>query len=123
VRLSGKKLRAPDVSFVRSNQWTEAVALKRGYADVAPALAVEIYSPGNTPGEMKQKREDFFAAGTELFWIVYPDRREIEVFTAPENPLILGERDTLDGGAVLPGFTLRVADLFKAVDLGPDTTG
>jgi Uma2 family endonuclease len=120
VWLLGKKLRSPDVSFVRRDQRPGGRLLVRGYAEIAPALAVEIFSPGNTAGEMKQKRRDFFAAGTELFWIVYPERREIEVFTAPEAPCaVLGLADTLDGGAVLPEFTLPVAELFAAVDLGP----
>ena len=124
VWLFGKKLRSPDVSFVRRDQRPSGRLLVRGYADIAPALAVEIFSPGNTAGEMKQKRRDFFAAGTELFWIVYPERRGIEIFTAPETPCaVLGLEDTLDGGAVLPGFTLRVAELFAALDLGEERTG
>jgi Uma2 family endonuclease len=113
---------APDVSFVRRDQRPHGRLLARGYADVAPALAVEVFSPGNTAGEMEGKRKDFFAAGTELFWIVYPERREIEVSTGPETHVTLGQTDTLDGGTVLPGFSLRIAELFAAVDLGETPT-
>lgn len=111
-------LRAPDVSFSRRDQRPGERILEEGYADVAPALAVEIFSPGNTTAELERKRDEFFAAGTELFWIVYPERQEIVVSTSPRDHRTLGPADTLDGGTVLPGFTLRVAELFERVKLG-----
>lgn len=118
VRLFGRQLRAPDVSFVRSDQRPGGEVLSQGYADIAPVLAVEIFSPGNTTAELERKRAEFFAAGTELFWIVYPERREIVVSTGSDQHRSLGPDDTLDGGSVLPGFTLRVAELFERVNLG-----
>jgi Uma2 family endonuclease len=123
VRLFGKQLRAPDVSFVRRDQRPGGRLLDTGYPSTAPALAVEVFSPGNTQGEIEQKRDDFFAAGTELFWIVYPDRQGIEVSTGPRDHRIFGRDDLLDGGTVLPGFSIKVADLFTNIDLGdPDAT-
>lgn len=119
VRLFGTHLRAPDVSFVRRDQRPHGRPLKQGYADVAPALAAEIFSPGNTIRELEDKRDQFFAAGTELFWIVYPQRAEIEVSTGPDQHRTLRRDDVLDGGSVLPGFSVKVADIFDAVDLGP----
>jgi Uma2 family endonuclease len=119
VLLFGKQLRAPDVSFVRRDERPGGRPIRRGYADVAPALAVEVFSPGNTAGEMQQKRAEFFAAGTELFWIVYPDREEVEVWTGPETHRTLRGKDVLDGGTVLPGFEVKVADIFANLDLGP----
>ena len=117
-RLFGRLLRAPDISYIRRDDRPDGEILSTGYADVAPALAVEIFSPGNTTAELERKRGEFFAAGTELFWIVYPERREIVVSTGPEEHSTLGPDDTLDGGTVLPGFTLRVAELFERVNLG-----
>jgi Uma2 family endonuclease len=119
VRLFGTQLRAPDVSFVRREQRPGGRPLRKGYASVAPALAVEIFSPGNTVPELEQKRSEFFAAGTELFWIIYPERQEIEVSTGAHIHRTLGRNDVIDGGSVLPGFSAKVADLFDAADLGP----
>ena len=122
TRLFGTQLRAPDVSFVRRDQRPGGKLLKRGYAEVAPALVVEVFSPGNTMREMEQKRHEFFAAGTELFWIVYPDRQEVEISTDPETHRILAQDDTLDGGTVLPGFSVKVGEIFAALEWG-DATG
>jgi Uma2 family endonuclease len=118
VRLFGTQLRAPDVSFARRDQRPGGRVLSRGYADVAPALAVEVFSPGNTVREIEQKRNEFFEAGTELFWVVYPERQEVEVWTGPDEHQVLGRDDLLEGGTVLPGFSVQVADLFANIDLG-----
>ncbi len=117
VRLFGEQLRAPDISFAKRDQRPEGRPLSHGYSDVAPALAVEVFSPGNTLGEMQQKRTEFFAAGTELFWIVSPDRREVEVWTDPETHTTLSQNDQLTGGRVLPEFAVNVADIFAVLDL------
>lgn len=117
VRLFGVQLRAPHVSFVRRDQRPGNRLLDTGYPNVAPALAVEVFSPGNTVAEIEEKRNDFFAAGTELFWVVYPDRQEIEVSTDSRTHRILTRDDVLDGGSVLPGFSMNVADLFANIDL------
>ena len=121
--LSDTQLRAPDISFVRRDQRSEGKLPDQGYTDIAPALVVEVFSPGNTAKEMEQKRREFFAAGTELFWIVYPDRQEIEVFTDTESHRLLRRDDTLDGGTVLPGFSVKVSEIFAAVELGDDPDG
>lgn len=118
VRLFGKHLRAPDVSFIRRDQRPDGKLLDVGYADAAPALAIEVFSPGNTVQEMERKRREFFAAGSELFWIVDPERHEIAVYTDPDNCRVLRSGDTLDGGTVLPGFSLQVTNLFAAIELG-----
>jgi Uma2 family endonuclease len=117
VWLLGTHLRAPDVSFFRRDQMPGGELPETGYADVAPALAVEVVSPGNTPREMEQKREIFFAAGTELFWIVFPDRREVEVWSDPRMHRVLGDDDVIDGGNVLPGFSVPVAQLFANLNV------
>jgi Uma2 family endonuclease len=116
-RLFGRVMRAPDVSFSRRDQRAGGRPLDHGYSRTAPALAVEVFSPGNTVRELEQKRAEFFKAGTEMFWIVYPEQEEIVVATPTTDPRTLRRDDILDGGAVLPGFSLRVGDLFAAIEL------
>lgn len=120
-RLFGRLMRAPDVSFSRRDQRAGGKPLDRGYSRTAPALAVEVFSPGNTVRELEQKRAEFFKAGTEMFWIVYPEQEQIVVATPDSEPRTLHGDDILEGGAVLPGFTLKVGDLFAAVNLDADS--
>jgi Uma2 family endonuclease len=122
-RLFGRLMRAPDVSFSRRDQRAGGKPLDHGYSRTAPALAVEVFSPGNTVRELEQKRAEFFKAGTEMFWIVYPEQEQIVVATPDCQPQALKGDDVLDGGSVLPGFTLRVGDLFAAINLDADAGG
>lgn len=110
-------LRAPDVSFTRKEQQPDGLR-KKGYSDVAPVLVAEVLSPGNTAEEMARKRKEFFDRGTELFWIVDPLARTIDIYTSPETPdATLRESDVLTGAPVLPEFQLRLRELFDAADL------
>lgn len=118
VRLFGTQLRAPDASFVRRDQRPAGRLLSQGYADVAPALAVEVLSPGNTAREIERKRNEFFEAGTELFWVISLDRQEVVISTGTTEHRVLGRDDVLDGGTVLPGFSVKVSELFANIDLG-----
>jgi Uma2 family endonuclease len=65
---------------------------------------------------MAIKRQDYFAAGVELVWEVNPRSRTVAVYTAPAQFTTLTVADTLDGGTVLPGFTLPVRELFDELD-------
>ena len=115
IRLLGRQLRLPDVSYF---PW---VQMPPGFLDarvgtVSPALAVEVLSDSNTRAEMEQKRQEYFAAGTLLVWMVDPRTETVAVYTDPTAHTTLTTTDTLDGGAVLPGFAVPVADLFSYLD-------
>jgi len=47
-----------------------------------------------------------------LVWLVDPKYKQVTVFSAKRPPVVLLEDDTLDGGTLLPGFTLAVAEIF-----------
>jgi Uma2 family endonuclease len=47
-----------------------------------------------------------------LLWLVYPNRNEVEVYIKGELHQTLGVDDSLDGGDVLPDFTLAVKNIF-----------
>jgi Uma2 family endonuclease len=116
LRLMPGLVRIPDVSFV---SWQRVPVPGQIPTEpipaLAPNLAVEVLSEGNTPGEMTRKLKEYFLAGVQLVWFVDPARRTVEVFTAPDASTLFAEEQTLDGGAVLPGFTLPLARLFARV--------
>jgi len=59
------------------------------------------------------KLKDYFDANVELVWFVDPRSRPAQVFTTPAKPTTVTEQQSLDGGTVLPGFTLSLGDLFQ----------
>jgi Uma2 family endonuclease len=119
MRLRPGQQRLPDLSFTAWANLPSGTAHLQSVALYAPDLAVEILSDSNTPAEMTRKRSEYFAAGTQLVWIIDPDARTVDVFTDPTTHTLLTAADTLDGGAVLPGFTLPLADLFNDPQLNP----
>jgi len=106
-------VRAPDISFTSN---ARLQPLTGEYLQVAPDLAVEVASPGNTVDDMNQKIEQYFAAGVRLVWVLYPKTRTIYVYTSARKVTILGLEDTLEGGDVLPGFAVSVREIFAVLD-------
>ena len=113
LKLFPGMIRIPDVSFLSWARVPPGTITRRVAAPaVAPDLAVEVISLSNTKKEMDQKLQDYFASGSRLVWYFDPGPRTVTVFTAPEQSTILREDQTLDGGAVLPGFALPLRGFF-----------
>jgi Uma2 family endonuclease len=110
LRLMPGIVRIPDVSFV---SWERLPANYGQIPPIAPDLAVEVLSPTNTPREMERKLHEYFAAGTRLVWYFDLKLRTVTVYTAPDRFTVLDESQTLDGGDVLPGFSLPLRELFE----------
>ena len=104
-------VRGPDASYVSAER-LKAWNGKGPFFEGAPDLAVEVLSPSNTRAEMTEKVAEYLSAGGKEVWIADADRRQLTVHREGEAPRILGPEDTLDGGDVLPGFSVRVSALF-----------
>lgn len=122
MRLFPGRVRIPDAAFVAWDRLPGRRVPTEPIPAVAPNLAVEVWSPSNTSGEMALKRQEYFAAGVQLVWEVYPTSRTVQVFTAPEQSTTFQATDTLDGGSVLPGFTLPLQSLFEELDESGDAS-
>lgn len=109
----GDTVRAPDVGFIRREQLPHGMP-DTGYIPAPPDLAVEIVSPNDPADEIEAKIQDYLEGGTRLIWYFYPKTRTLHVITA-SGATRLNEHDTLDGGAVLPGFTLPLSALFAEI--------
>ena len=104
-------VRAPDIAFIKRERVDE-IGDTKGYWVGAPDLAVEVLSPDDRVAEVEEKVSEWLSAGTGLVWVVSPKLRTITVYRSLSNIEILTEKDTLDGGDVVPGFQFPVADLF-----------
>lgn len=102
----------PDIAFVRADRLPPEHQ-REGIMPLAPDLAVEVLSPSNRPAEMAEKIALYQRGGVRLVWVVRPRPRAVAVHPLGREPYTLHEGDVLDGGDVLPGFTVLVADLFR----------
>ena len=99
----------PDAAFMSYARQPERPNI--AYNPVAPDLAIEMLSPGNTKDEIAYKVSNYMAAGTVL-WLGNPDKKIIDVYIPGQPVKRLRMGDILDGGDVLPGFQVTLADIF-----------
>jgi len=102
---------APDAAFVSNERLPEIP--RTGYARIAPDLAVEVISPTDLYTEVAKKVAAYLEFGTPLVWVVDPEMQTVAVHTSA-GARTIGIDGELDGGDVLPGFTLAVKDIFPS---------
>ena len=110
-KLAEDMVRAPDAAFIRRER-VEAVGLTTGFWPGAPDLAAEVISPGDTYAEVEDKVADWLDAGTRLVVVVNPSTQAVALHYSRSNIRILTTDDVLDGGEVVPNWTLPVRDIF-----------
>ena len=104
-------VRAPDVAFV-SRERMEAVGDIEGYWPGAPDLVVEVISPNDSYTEVEEKVFDWLEAGSRMVVVLNPRKRVVTVYRSLTDITVLTENDTLQGGNVVPGWTMPVRVLF-----------
>ncbi len=104
-------VRAPDVAFVATDRQPDADA--SGFYRGAPDLAIEVLSPDDRPGDVRDKVRDYLGAGTPMVAIVDPMARTVTVHRPGATPRVLRENDTLDLDPIVSGFSVPVGSLFE----------
>jgi Uma2 family endonuclease len=112
IRLFPGLVRIPDVAFASWGCFPDRKRPKTRIPQIAPDLVVEVLSKGNTKPEMAKKLGEYFEAGVRVVWLVDHRKRTVRVHTSLDQSVLLKTGQTLDGGAVLPGFVLRLDELF-----------
>jgi Uma2 family endonuclease len=116
TRLFGDTVRGPDVAFVAWARLRGGRIPTEPVPDLVPNFVIEVLSKGNTYAEMSRKRREFFHAGVELLWMVDHRARTITVFRSPQDAAVLTDGQIADGGTVLPGLQVNIAELFNRLD-------
>ncbi len=107
-------LLGPDVAFTRHESLPQSDPRK--WTPQMPDLAVEIKSPSNSRAELRRKAAIYLRNGSQLVWLVLPERKAVEVCRLGRDGEIeyefIGENGSLSGENVLPGFRLELTKLF-----------
>jgi Uma2 family endonuclease len=120
LRMKSGRIRLPDLSFVSIDDVPGGVVPDEPVPELPPTLAIEIVSESNTAAEMRQKVQEYFDSGSRLVWLVYPAAKTVAVYesASAEPTRTLTEADVLDGGRVLPGFSIPVSEIFAPLTRG-----
>ncbi|MBC8099765.1 MAG: Uma2 family endonuclease [Armatimonadetes bacterium] len=108
-KVSDMRSLIPDVAYISKARMPDIP--KRGVL-VPPDLAVEVMSPTDSKLALRRKAKMYLEAGTTLVWLVFPDTQQVEVYHSADDVVTIGMDGTLDGYALLPGFTLVVSAIF-----------
>lgn len=111
IRLREGRVRFPDTCFISWDQLPDDL-FDEAICDAVPDLAIEVVSDSNTRREMEIKLADYFAAGVKAVWDLYPKTKSAVVYTSPTRKKDIGPAGTLDGGKILPGFSVSLAEVF-----------
>ncbi len=103
-------VRAPDVAWFGPGRLPEDVV---GFPELAPDLAIEVKSPGNSWPEITEKAYMWLCYGAQQAWVADPPTATVTIYRLNTAPVTLGEDDILDGGDLLPGFSTPVWRLFR----------
>lgn len=106
-------VRAPDVAFISAKRLKE-VGEAEGFWPGAPDLVAEVISPSDTYTQVEAKVFDWIEAGCRMVIVVNPRKRAVTVYCGFADVRVLGVNETIDGGDVVPGWSLPLAELFAA---------
>jgi Uma2 family endonuclease len=90
------------------------------FLEGAPVFAAEVRSEGDygpaAEQALKEKRADYFAAGTLVVWdvdLMGPDVIQVYRSTHPDNPTVYRRGEVAEAEPAVPGWRMPVDDLFS----------
>jgi Uma2 family endonuclease len=104
-------VRAADIAFVQRKR-LEVLGETESYWPGAPDLAVEVNSPSDTVREVEKKVMEWLEFGSRLVWVVSSKLHTVTVYRSLTEIEVFTDKDMLNGGDVIPGFQISVAEIF-----------
>ena len=85
----------------------------------APDIVIEVLSPGNNKKELRNKYEAYEEAEVKEYWLIHPDEMTLFRYILDDNKKFQPTRLLASGDelttAVLPGFILKLEDIFEGL--------
>lgn len=102
------QIMTPDAAYLRD------LPAKKGFGVTPPVLAVEVVSDPHSNTEQTDLRRKLghYMRGGVVVWIVDYVTRQVEIHVPGQGMQVMKADDVINGGEVLPGFTLPVRAIF-----------
>ncbi len=103
----------PDLLFISRDREN---SIGKKMIEAAPDLIVEVLSPGTARYDLEEKYRVYERGGVKEYWIVDPDKKNINVFVSTDGGFI--RQKTVAGqeqacSTVLSGFSVKAASIFS----------
>jgi Uma2 family endonuclease len=109
VRLTARQMRRPDLAYFSGEQIDGSQT--EDYEPI-PDFVIEVVSPNDDAEAVEQKLAEYFKAGVQVVWHIYPGNQAVYVYTSRRHVTICIEDDACTAAPVLPDFAIRVSELF-----------
>ena len=107
VMLTGIQMRRPDVAYFSDAQ------IQTEDGEVIPAFCIEIISPTDDAINVESKRMEYFKAGVQVLWHVYPENGEVYIYTGRKTVQICSDDDLCSARPALDDFEISVNELLS----------
>ena len=99
----------PDIAILRLERW-ERIDENRVPVQGVPNIAVEVISPSERTSESARKVWTYLRSGVEEVWQVFPETREVAVYSAHAPVRIFTSEERL-ATPVLPGWSFSIQEI------------
>lgn len=106
--------RSPDVAWTSRERLDRlGTDATRGFAHLSPDFAIELRSPSDRLAPLRRKLQEYIDNGTQLAWLIDPERRAVEIYRPNREPEILADVDSVSGEGPVEGFVLDLVPVWN----------
>jgi len=112
-RLPNGAKRSPDAAWIKRDRWDALTEReKEGFAPLCPDFVLELRSADNSLSSLQDKMVEYLDNGAQLGWLIDPKARRVYVCRPGQAVEWLEQPEAVSGDTVLPGFVLKLKDLW-----------
>jgi Uma2 family endonuclease len=108
IDTSPQQIRKPDLAIFSREQLRN---MFNGQREI-PTWVAEIISPSDNANKIFEKLEEYFQAGIQVVWHIYPESRQVYVYTSPDQVSICRGKTICDGAPAVEGLHVPAETLF-----------
>jgi Uma2 family endonuclease len=107
-------MRSPDAAWVRRSPLAMLTReQKQKFLPLCPDFVIELRSPSDSLRLLRAKMEEYMGNGAQLGWLIDPVEKRAYIYYPERQVEILENPTTLSGDPVLPGFVLKLQDIWN----------
>jgi Uma2 family endonuclease len=109
VWTSTTQWRKPDIAYFSNEQILTSASNQQNI----PPFVIEVISTFDPINIVTNKVIEYFKAGVEVVWHIFPEQQMVYIFTSPKHITVCEGEDICSASPALPDFEIAAKDIFK----------